>query len=74
MSCVTFALAPLPIVTSAITAPTPITMPSMVKNERSVLRRTSRSAMMSVTESRSAPRRERPSPAADASCGTSLGR
>ena len=39
------AVAPSPSVTSAITAPTPMTMPSMVRNERSVLRRISRSAM-----------------------------
>ena len=39
MSALTFAVAPAPSVTIAITAATPITMPSMVSDERSTLRR-----------------------------------
>ena len=37
-SAVTLAVVPLPIVTMAMTAPTPMTMPSTVRNERSALR------------------------------------
>jgi hypothetical protein len=39
-------VAPFPSVTIVITAPTPITMPRMVRNDRSRLRRTERSASM----------------------------
>ena len=45
-SAVTLAVVPLPIVTMAITAPTPMMMPSTVRNERSVLRRTDWSASL----------------------------
>ena len=39
MSALTFSVVPLPIVTMAMTAATPMTMPSRVRNERSTLRR-----------------------------------
>ena len=45
-SAVTLAVVPLPIVTMAITAPTPMMMPSTVRNERSVLRRIDWSASL----------------------------
>jgi hypothetical protein len=50
-SAVTLSLAPRPSVTSAMTAATPMTMPSMVSTERSVLRRISRMAMSTVLPS-----------------------
>ncbi len=39
MSAVTWAVAPAPTVTMVITAPTPMTMPRMVRDDRSALRR-----------------------------------
>ena len=40
MSVFTFSVVPLPMVIMAMTAATPMTMPSSVRNERSTLRRT----------------------------------
>lgn len=45
----TCAVVPLPIVTSAMTAATPMTTPSTVRNERSMLRLMARSASFSVS-------------------------
>ena len=45
-SAFTLAVVPLPIVTMAITAPTPMMMPSTVRNERSALRRIAWSASL----------------------------
>ncbi len=50
-ACSTRALAPSPIATIAITAATPMMMPSAVRNERSRLRRSARSAMRMVSHS-----------------------
>ena len=56
MSSVTLAVAPRPTDTSAITAPTPITTPSIVNTERRVLRRISRRAMKIVAQIMRPPR------------------
>ena len=47
-ACSTCALAPAPMAIIAMTAPTPMTMPSVVRNARSLLRRMARSATRSV--------------------------
>lgn len=46
----TCAVVPLPIVTSAMTAATPMTTPSTVRNERSMLRLMARNASFSVSK------------------------
>ena len=51
MSDFTFSVVPLPMVIMAITAATPMTMPSRVRNERSTLRPTERSASLMVSQS-----------------------
>ena len=57
-ACSTCALAPAPMAIIAMTAPTPMMMPSVVRNERSLLRRTARSATRSVCQGfMTAPRR-----------------
>ena len=48
-------VAPLPKVTMVITALTPITMPKMVRNERSKLRRMERNAKRMVFKNINAP-------------------
>ena len=44
----TCALAPLPMLTIAMTAPTPMMMPSAVRTERSLFRRRARKAILKV--------------------------
>jgi len=51
MSLFTFSVVPLPMVIIAMTAATPITMPSRVRNERSTLRRTEVMARRIVSNS-----------------------
>ena len=48
----TWALAPLPMLTIAITAPTPMMMPSAVRMERILLRRRARRATLIVLTAR----------------------
>ena len=48
-ACSTCALAPAPMAIIAMTAPTPMMMPSVVRNERILLRKRARSATRSVT-------------------------
>ncbi len=49
MSDFTFSVVPLPMVIMAMTAATPMTMPSSVSTERIALRRTERSASLTVS-------------------------
>ena len=50
MSAFTFSVVPLPMVIMAMTAATPMTMPSRVRNERSTLRRTESRARRTVSQ------------------------
>ncbi|MGC4091648.1 MAG: hypothetical protein QM756_27960 [Polyangiaceae bacterium] len=79
-ACSTLDLAPSPMATMAITAPTPITTPSVVKNERILLRNSARNAMRKVCSrfTRAPPSRRSRRPArlqlersAAAACGRS---
>ena len=49
ISAATFAVVPLPMVTMAITAATPMTMPSRVRNDRKALRRIACTASLRVS-------------------------
>ena len=55
MSVLTFSVVPEPMVSMAMTAATPMTMPSSVRNERSTLRRMERSARRMVSQASGQP-------------------